>query len=147
MKSNAPLSKTQSEPTKYMADEAADQVADKEWFWLATLLGSIRSRTTNLGSVEVQNKLDRSAISFCSPRRIKSRVARDFAKSRSESMSCDVAGSMSHWIKDLLKQSISSPVTAAIPSATNPKIFQPPFINPQIPLIFGSSRLFSWPAS
>jgi hypothetical protein len=40
---------------------------------------------------------------------------------------------MPGWIKDLLGQGISSLVAAAIPSATNPKIFQLPFINPQVP--------------
>jgi hypothetical protein len=40
---------------------------------------------------------------------------------------------MPDWIDDLLKQGISSLVSAALPSATNPKIFQLPFMNPQIP--------------
>jgi hypothetical protein len=39
---------------------------------------------------------------------------------------------MPDWIKDLLKQGISSLGTAAVPSATNPKIFQLPFLNPQV---------------
>ncbi|WP_156527094.1 hypothetical protein [Bradyrhizobium sp.] len=39
---------------------------------------------------------------------------------------------MPDWIKDLLKQGLSSLSAAAIPSATNPKIFQLPFLNPQV---------------
>jgi hypothetical protein len=40
---------------------------------------------------------------------------------------------MPDWANDLLKQGISSLVSAALPSATNPKVFQLPFLNPQIP--------------
>jgi hypothetical protein len=40
---------------------------------------------------------------------------------------------MPDWIKELLKPGISSLVSAALPSATNPKLFQLPFLNPQVP--------------
>lgn len=34
---------------------------------------------------------------------------------------------------DLVKQVISSLLSAALPTATNPKLFQLPFVNPQVP--------------
>jgi hypothetical protein len=40
---------------------------------------------------------------------------------------------MPDWITDLLKQGMSSLLTATIPGATNPRFFQLPFLNPQVP--------------
>jgi hypothetical protein len=40
---------------------------------------------------------------------------------------------MPDWVTDLLKQGLSSLVPAALTGATNPRFFQLPFLNPQVP--------------
>ena len=55
---------------------------------------------------------------------------------------------MPDWIKDLLKQGISSLFTAAFPTATNPNVFKLPFINPQVPEdLWGITAILTFVAS